>query len=56
VADQKGSGAVAVGRGLEVKRAKVMWWHEVKARQALLDFAVHRLKDDLFLELMDMMR
>jgi hypothetical protein len=42
VADQQRSGAVAVKGGEEVKKA-------------LLDFAVHHLKGDLFPELMDYM-
>jgi hypothetical protein len=48
VADQQGSGAVAVrgGRGgLETKKEK----------RALVDFVVHRLKGDLFPDLMEFM-
>jgi hypothetical protein len=48
VADQQGSGAVAVrgeSRG-----------QEGEERRALLDFALHGLKGDLFPDLMDMMR
>jgi hypothetical protein len=41
VADQQGSGAVAVPRGEE--------------GEALVDYAVHGLKGDLFTELMDYM-
>jgi hypothetical protein len=41
VADQQGSGAVAVEEG--------------EARKALVDFAVHRLNGDLFSELVDYM-
>jgi hypothetical protein len=47
VADQQGSGAVAVPRargGLEVKKTRT-----------LLDYAVHGLKGDLFPELMEYM-
>jgi hypothetical protein len=50
VADQQGSGAVAVvGVGGEEGE-------EGEAKKALLDFAVHRLKGDLFPDLMDYMR
>jgi hypothetical protein len=45
VADQQGSGAVAVPRG-----------REGETGEALLDYALHSLKGDLFPELMDMMR
>jgi hypothetical protein len=45
VADQQGSGAVAVGGEGE----------EAEARKALLDFAVHGLKEDLFLDVVDYM-
>jgi hypothetical protein len=48
VAEQQGSGAVAV-RG--VSRGQ-----EGEARKALLDFALHHLKGDLFPDLMDMVR
>jgi hypothetical protein len=44
VADQQGSGAVAVEGG-----------PKGEAKEALLDFAVHGLKGDLFLELLDYM-
>jgi hypothetical protein len=47
VADQQGSGAVAVVGGEEGE--------EGEARQALLDFAVHGLKGDLFPEMMELM-
>jgi hypothetical protein len=47
VAEQQGSGAVAVPRG----RGGL----EVKKTGALLDFALNHLKGDLFLDLMDMM-
>jgi uncharacterized protein len=47
VADQQGSGAVAVPKG----------WRGAEGEEgrALLDFAVHGLKGDLFTELMEMM-
>jgi hypothetical protein len=48
VAEQQGSGAVAVetrSRG-----------QEGEAGEAVLDFAVHHLKGDLFSHLMDMMQ
>jgi hypothetical protein len=48
VADQQGSGAVVVPRG----RGGL----EVKKTRALLDFALHHLKGDLFPDLMDMMQ
>jgi hypothetical protein len=44
VADQKGSGAVAVPGGQEGEEEK-----------ALMDFAVNKLKGDLFPDLMDYM-
>jgi hypothetical protein len=44
VADQQGSGAVAVRGG-----------REGEERRALLDFAVHGLKGDLFPDLMEYM-
>jgi hypothetical protein len=47
VADQQGRGAVAVPRG----RGGL----EVKKTRALLDYAVHRLKGDLFPDLMEYM-
>jgi hypothetical protein len=47
VADQEGSGAVAVAAGEEGE--------EGEKRKALLDFAVHGLKGDLFRELMDLL-
>jgi hypothetical protein len=47
VIDQQGSGAVAVPRG----RGGL----EVKKTTALLDFAVHQLKGDVFPDLMEMM-
>jgi hypothetical protein len=47
VADQQGSGAVAVPRG----RGGV----EVKKTRALVDFAVNGLKGDLFPDLMEYM-
>jgi hypothetical protein len=47
VADQQGSGAVAVPRG----RGGL----EVKKTSALVDFVVHRLKGDLFPDLMEYM-
>jgi hypothetical protein len=45
VADQQGSGAVAVPRG----------GPEGEMKEALLDFAVHGLKGDLFPDLMEYM-
>jgi hypothetical protein len=48
VAEQKGSGAVAV-RG----RSR---GPEGETKEAVVDFVVHHLKGDLFLELMDMVR
>jgi hypothetical protein len=45
VADQQGSGAVAVEVG-----------HEGEAGEALLDYALHHLKGDLFSDLMHMMQ
>jgi hypothetical protein len=50
VADQQGSGAVAVGGGQEGEEEEAG-----EARRALLDFALHHLKGDLFPDLMDMM-
>jgi hypothetical protein len=47
VADQEGSGAVAVRGGEEGEKAE--------KREALLDFAVHGLKGDLFPSLMELM-
>jgi hypothetical protein len=47
VADQQGSGAVAVPRG----RGGL----EVKKTRALMDYAVYRMKGDLFPEMMEMM-
>jgi hypothetical protein len=47
VADQQGSGAVTIVGG---KRGA-----EGEARKALLDFAVHGLKGDLFPDLMEYM-
>jgi hypothetical protein len=47
VADRQGSGAVAVGEG--------RGGQEGETGKALLDFAVHRLKGDLFSDLMEMM-
>jgi hypothetical protein len=44
VADQQGSGAVAVEGG-----------QEAEERKALVDYAVHRLKGDLFPDLMEYM-
>jgi hypothetical protein len=44
VADQQGSGAGAVGGE-----------QDGEERKALLDYAVHRLKGDLFPSLMEMM-
>jgi hypothetical protein len=44
VADQQGSGAVTVDAG-----------HEGGERKAPLDYAVHRLKGDLFTDLMELM-
>jgi hypothetical protein len=44
VADQQGSGAVAVEGG-----------QEGEAKEALVDFAVHRLKGDLSSDLMEYM-
>jgi hypothetical protein len=46
VADQQGGGAVAVPRG----RGSL----EVKKTRALVDFVVHRMKGDLFPDLMEM--
>jgi hypothetical protein len=48
VADQQGGGAVAVEGA---SRAQ-----EGEARKAVLDFALHGLKKDLFPDLMDMMQ
>jgi hypothetical protein len=47
VADQQGSGAVAVVSGEEGK--------EGEERRALVDWVVHGLKGDLFPDLMEMM-
>jgi hypothetical protein len=47
VADQQGSGAVTVEGDEEGK--------EGEAKEALVDFVVHRLKGDLFPDLMEMM-
>jgi hypothetical protein len=47
VADQQGSGAVAVKGGQEGE--------EGGAKEALVDFAVNFLKGDLFLDLMEFM-
>jgi hypothetical protein len=47
VADQQGSGAVAVKGEEEGK--------EGEEREALLDYAVHRMKGDLFPDLMEYM-
>jgi hypothetical protein len=47
VADQQGSGALAVEGGHEGK--------EGEERKALVDFAVHGLKGDLFPDLMELM-
>jgi hypothetical protein len=47
VADQQGSGAVAVVGDDQGE--------EREAKEALVDFAVHRLKGDLFPDLMDFM-
>jgi hypothetical protein len=47
VADQQGSGAVAVPRG----RGGL----EVKTTRTLVDWVVHGLKGDLFPDLMEMM-
>jgi hypothetical protein len=44
VADQQGSGAVAIGGA-----------QEGEERKALLDYAVHGLKGDLFTDLMEYM-
>jgi hypothetical protein len=43
VADQQGSGAVAVDGGS-------------RGQEVLMDFTLHHLKGDLFTELMDMMQ
>jgi hypothetical protein len=51
VVDQQGSGAVAVVGGQEGEEDEVR-----EAGRALLDFALHHLKGDLFPELMDLMR
>jgi hypothetical protein len=48
VADQQGSGAVTVEGGQEGE--------DGEKKKALLDFAVHRLKGDLFTDLMEYMR
>jgi hypothetical protein len=48
VADQQGSGAVAVEGGQEEGKG----W---EAKKALVDFAVHGLKGDLFPDLMEYM-
>jgi hypothetical protein len=48
VADQQGSGAVAVGGW--------WWWgQEAQKRRAVVDFAVYRMKGDLFADLMEYM-
>jgi hypothetical protein len=47
VADQQGSGAVAVVREEDGE--------EGEAKEALVDFALHRLKGDLFPDLMEYM-
>jgi hypothetical protein len=47
VADEQGSGAVAVAGGDEGK--------EGEAKEALVDFAVNKLKGDLFPQLMEYM-
>jgi hypothetical protein len=47
VADQQGSGVVAVPRGQEGE--------EGEAKEALVDFALHELKGNLFPDLMDYM-
>jgi hypothetical protein len=47
VADEQGSGAVAVEGEQEGK--------EAEEGRALVDFAVHRLKGDLFSDLMEYM-
>jgi hypothetical protein len=48
VADQQGSGAVAVPRGKKGGKRR--------ETRALLDFALNHLKGDLFTDLLDMMR
>jgi hypothetical protein len=50
VADQQGSGAVAVGAGRVRRRGE-----EGEAGEALVEFVVKRLKKDLFPSLMEMM-
>jgi hypothetical protein len=52
VADQQGSGAVAVVGGADKEGEE---GEEGEAKEALLDFAVHRLKGDLFPDLMEYM-
>jgi hypothetical protein len=57
VADQQGSGAVAVGgegrRRKRVRRRRRK--RRTRRREVLLDFAVHELNRDMFSELMEYM-
>jgi hypothetical protein len=50
VADQQGSGAVAVEGGQEGEEEEAK-----KEKMALVDFVVHAMKEDLFPQFMEMM-